>query len=237
MHASAFRGLATRAIRETDMRLIGGATSLLARILARRAWLRLRGELAVAYRQYRASGRGRLPPLLVTTLLAAEDPRFRVHRGIDLLGFVRAIWKLRLRRTLLRGGTLESRLVRVFTARWQREPGLRDAVRAIVLSGLVETVVPKPEIPAVYLTFASFGWQMEGALQACRRLGFDPGALTPLQAASIVARLRYPEPEVVSFRRARRIAVRAQHVLRLAMRQIPPPAPAVEEAVQVPVSR
>ena len=48
-----------------------------------------------------------------------------------------------------------------------------------------------------------------------RKLGFDLRRLTPLQSASVVARLRYPEPEVMSFKRAHRIAVRAQQILQL----------------------
>ncbi len=199
------------------MRLIGSVASVLATLVAGRVWRGLRLHLATAYGRYCASVRSRLPASLVGTLIAAEDPRFHRHRGIDPIGFVRAIWRLRLARTLLRGGTIEHRLVRLLAARYA--PGRVGTVRTILLAALVDTVVPKAEIPGLYLSVAHFGWEMDGVQQACRRLGFDLARLTPLQTAAIVARLRYPEPEVVSFKRAHRIAVRAQHVLRIAARQ------------------
>ena len=108
--------------------------------------------------------------------------------------------RLRLRRTLARGGTLELRLVRILLG--PRGQGVVGTLRAIGLASLVETVVAKPHIPGVYLTVAYFGWEMDGIVQACRKLGFDLRRLTPLQSASVVARLRYPEPEVMSFKRA-----------------------------------
>jgi penicillin-binding protein 1A len=193
---------------------------LVASVLVRRAWAGVRSDLALALARYRASIRPRLPPMLVSTLVVAEDPRFFRHGGVDPLGLVLALWKMRLRRTLIRGGTLELRLVRILLGRGARGPA--GIVRAILLSALVHRVVPKAEVPGVYLSVAYFGTQMDGVLQACRRLGFDLPHLTPLQAAAIVARLRYPEPDAVSFRRARRIAVRAQHVLRLAARHTGP---------------
>ena len=198
------------------MRTLGFVAACLTRLFARRTWGRLRGDLASAQAKYGACVRGRLPGPVVAMLVAAEDPRFDRHRGVDPVGFVRAMVRLRLRRTLARGGTLELRLVRILLG--PRGQGVVGTLRAIGLASLVETVVAKPHIPGVYLTVAYFGWEMDGIVQACRKLGFDLRRLTPLQSASVVARLRYPEPEVMSFKRAHRIAVRAQHVLRLAGR-------------------
>jgi penicillin-binding protein 1A len=196
------------------MRTVGGLAAMAARILLGRTWAGLRSDLVSAYLKFNATVRGRLPPSMVATLVAAEDPRFDRHRGIDPIGFLRAIWRLRLGHALARGGTLEHRLVRILLG--PRGRGTAGTMRALALAALVETVIPKVHIPGVYLTVAYFGWGMDGIHQACRRLGFDLRRLTPLQAASIVARLRYPEPEVMSFKRAHRIAVRAQRVLRLA---------------------
>jgi penicillin-binding protein 1C len=196
------------------MRVVGTVCGLVARVVARRAWRRLRGDLAAAYARYCAWVRPQLGAAIVATLVAAEDRRFRRHAGIDAGRLLRALWRGRLRRALSRGTTLEHRLVRIML----RQDGQTFAglVRSVLLATLVGRVVPKDEVPGVYLTVASFGAGMEGIQRACRRLGFELARLTPLQTAAVLARLRYPEPPVVTPRRAQQIADRAERLLALA---------------------
>lgn len=196
------------------MRLVGTVGGLAARVVARRAWRRLRGDLAAAHARYGVWVRPRLAQTIIATLIAAEDPRFRRHAGIDGGRLARALWRGRLRRALTRGTTLEHRLVRIMLR--QEGQTFAGLVRSVLLAALVGRVVPKDEVPGVYLTVASFGAGMEGIQRACRRLGFELTRLTPLQTAAVLARLRYPEPPVLTPRRAQQIADRAERLLALA---------------------
>ena len=85
----------------------------------------------------------------------------------------------------------------------------------ILLASLVGRVIPKADVAGVYLFVAYFGWRMNGIREACSRLGFNVATVTPLQAVSVVARLRYPEQPTMSDERALQIATRARRILRL----------------------
>jgi penicillin-binding protein 1A len=196
------------------MHAVGRVGAFVALVVARRQWREIRGDLAAAHGRYATWVRPRLSPVTVAALVAAEDPRFHRHGGIDAVRLGRALWRGGLRRALERGTTLEHRLVRIVAGRGDRR--LTSLARSMLLAGLVRRVVPKADVPGVYLTVASFGAGMDGIQRACRRLGFELGGLTPLQTASVLARLRYPEPPILSPRRARRIAARAERVLALA---------------------
>jgi penicillin-binding protein 1A len=196
------------------MHAVGRVGALVGLVVARRQWREIRGDLAAAHGRYTTWVRPRLSPVTVAALVAAEDPRFHRHGGIDAARLGRALWRGGLRRALERGTTLEHRLVRILAGRGDRR--LTSLARSVLLAGLVRRVVPKDDVPGVYLTVASFGAGMDGIQRACRRLGFELGGLTLLQTASVLARLRYPEPPILSPRRARRIAARAERVLELA---------------------
>ena len=88
-------------------------------------------------------------------------------------------------------------------------------MREILLASLVGRVIPKADVAGAYLFVAFFGWRMNGIREACSRLGFNVASLTPLQAAAVVARLRYPEQPTMSDDRAHQIAMRARRILRL----------------------
>lgn len=193
------------------MRLFGKAISGIAKLILGHAWRNLARDLGLVYARYCVSVRSQIPAILVTTLIAAEDHRFYRHYGVDPIAIARAIWRLTVRRTWDGGSTIEQQLVRTVTGRYERR--LRRKVREVLLASLVRRLIPKSEIPGVYLCVAYFGWRMNGIQAACRRLGFELIKITPHQAASIVARLKYPEPKFPSSERAQQIFVRRRHIL------------------------
>lgn len=189
---------------------------LIARALLRRQWATL---LRAAERELYAldSQSSYLPSLHAQCLLiSAEDHRHVKHPGYDWIAICRAIWR-RLSGTAKEGAsTIEQQIVRVLTGRF--EPTLRRKISEVLLASLFAQHIPKRQHPALYLWLGYYGWRMNGYLQACRRLGFDPRSLSLEEAAEIVARLKYPEPQIASARRARQIAVRVGHLRKLYVR-------------------
>lgn len=193
--------------------MFGRCVSVVAALTVASAFRRLRTDLVSVYSAYRASLRSRLPDVLVATLVAAEDRGFPRHAGVELVPSLWMLSRLAAARRPGRRASLEQRLVRILTGRPPRRIGA--GVREILLASLVGRVIPKADVAGVYLFVAYFGWRMNGIREACTRLGFKVATLTPLQAASVVARLRYPEQPTMSDERARHIAMRARRILRL----------------------
>lgn len=129
---------------------------------------------------------------LIRALIAAEDRRFLVHRGIDLKGLVRA-FVMFLRTGEIQGGsTVTQQLVRVLTADYRFS--FQRKFKEMCLACVLDKRVSKHEQARLYLQCAYFGWQMNGLNQVTVRLGLS-GDLTEVSAATIVARLRYPQPK------------------------------------------
>jgi len=96
--------------------------------------------------------------------------------------------------------------VRTLSKRYERT--IRRKIREILLASLVELQVPKVDIAGLYLSISYFGSRMNGIEQAASRTGLTMKVLTPRQAASLVARLKYPEREDAKEMRLRQIYVR-----------------------------
>jgi membrane carboxypeptidase/penicillin-binding protein PbpC len=186
--------------------------SLTALLLLRDEWNVLRITLQQVYDFHQRDVVGRPSLLAQQLLISGEDHRFFSHCGIDPFAIGRAIL-----RTLLghREGasTIEMQLVRVLTGRY--EVSARRKFREMALATLLTRVVPKAALPAIYLRVGYFGWRMIGLTAICHRRQIDARFLPPLTAAELVARLKYPEAQRLSFYRKYLIERRARHLLRL----------------------
>lgn len=109
--------------------------------------------------------------------------------------------------------TIEMQLVRVLTGRF--ELTLARKIREAALATLVASSMPKSEILALYLQVAYYGTEMTSYLGACSKLGYHPQYLGLAEAASVVARLKYPQPAQRSDKALLRIRGRTAHLLRL----------------------
>jgi membrane peptidoglycan carboxypeptidase len=195
------------------MVLLNRLLALAARLMLKRDWMILSQDLRFAYKHNYSPMKPYIPPTLITALLVAEDHRYYRHRGLDLIALLRVFLHGIRRREWHGASTIEQQLVRTVTCRYERS--VRRKLREILLASLVETAIPKSEIPGLYLCIAYFGWQMNGLWQACDRLGIDLPGMTGRQSCAIVARLKYPEPKTAPTHRAQQIHLRTEYILRM----------------------
>jgi membrane peptidoglycan carboxypeptidase len=159
------------------------------------------------------------PPLIVQCLLVSgEDHRHGVHPGFDSRAICRALVRRVISNRREGASTIEQQIVRVITNRFERT--LRRKMREVFLASLVASHFPKEQIPSVYLLIGYYGWHMNNYRQACRRLSLNPSSLSLDGASEIVARLKYPEPQVTPVSRSGQITLRKQHLKRLYSRHI-----------------
>jgi penicillin-binding protein 1A len=189
---------------------------MLGRILNRLAKLLMAHEVASLHRSLRQAWRlnkqaaTSVPSGLLQALVAGEDRRFFRHSGLDTIAVVRAAWQFAAYRRIQGASTIEQQLVRTLTGRYERS--LRRKAREMLLATCVGDDLDKPQIALTYLLVAHYGWGMMGVVQACRRLGYDPSTLSRNQAASLVARLKYPQPQGSNPVWEQRVARRARHI-------------------------
>ena len=69
-------------------------------------------------------------------------------------------------------------------------------------------------ILSLYLSAAYFGWNMHGIGQACKVLKLNLNTLTLEESASLIARLKYPEPKNISEQRNNQIKNRTKYILK-----------------------
>lgn len=176
-------------------------------------WDRLRKEV----QRLDAEVRTGIKPIPTTQmcelLVAGEDCRFGFHPGVDLIGLVRAMWKTVFFHERQGGSTIAMQLVRTISGRYEKT--LRRKLREIVLSLLLTYHFGRERLPLCYLYIAYYGWRMNNFAQACARLGIKPDTIDEMEAARLVARLKYPEPSQYRAERIRKIERRAGHLVAL----------------------
>jgi membrane peptidoglycan carboxypeptidase len=129
-----------------------------------------------------------LPSHVAQAVLAAMDPRFFAHRGVDPSGFARATWaNLSSGRVAAGGATLTQQLAATLSPaserRWMHE--LEDLAFALWL----ETRLTKHQVLELYLNTADFGAGAIG-IQAAAQRTFDKSApALTLGEAAILAGL------------------------------------------------
>lgn len=111
------------------------------------------------------------------------------------------------------GSTIAQQLARIATGRFERS--LLRKFREIRLAVRITKEFSRSHLPAIYLVVAYYGWRMNGLQQAYRRLEYSPESLSAIQAAGLIARLKYPEPRRSPTRREQQIARRTRHILGL----------------------
>jgi penicillin-binding protein 1C len=147
-----------------------------------------------------ADGRWRLPvrtadidPHLVAMLLAYEDRRFAVHRGIDYAALSRAAWQWASHGRVVSGGsTLTMQVARLLEPREERT--LAAKLRQLVRAHEIETQFNKSTILDFYFTLAPYGGNIEGIRAASLAyFGKEPKRLSNAEAALLVALPQAPE--------------------------------------------
>ncbi len=153
-----------------------------------------------------------ISPTLVALLIAAEDHRFGSHPGVDPISLCRAVWRTLVCRRREGGSTIAMQLVRVITGHYDRTIGRK--IVEIYLAVRLTKLVRKTDIPKLYLSIAYFGWRMNGLKQASMRLNINPASISLIDAASIIARIKYPEPKRIDRNRLAKISGRAKYIIK-----------------------
>lgn len=147
--------------------------------------------------------------VLVRALVAAEDRRFFVHPGVDTKGLSRAISLLIRKQRIQGASTITQQLVRVLTNDYRFS--LQRKLKEMCLACVLDRQISKKDQAVLYLNVAYYGWRMNGVMQVMRKLNL----VTPIStfsAASIVSRLRYPEPRDPSVLYLQKLDRRARYV-------------------------
>ncbi|MDV4144578.1 MULTISPECIES: monofunctional biosynthetic peptidoglycan transglycosylase [Shimia] len=127
-------------------------------------------------------------PVLLRSVVAAEDANFCLHWGFD----VQAI-KAALAEGSGRGASTLSQQTVKNVYLWQGRSWLRKALEALI-TPLVEIAWTKKRILEVYVNVAEFDEGVFGIEAAARHhFGVGPDALTPVQAARLAAVLPSPK--------------------------------------------
>jgi membrane carboxypeptidase/penicillin-binding protein PbpC len=153
-----------------------------------------------------------ISPTLVALLIAAEDHRFGSHPGVDPISLCRAMWRTLVCGKREGGSTIAMQLVRVITGRYEKTIGRK--LTEIFFAVRLTRLVCKSDIPKLYLSVAYFGWRMNGLKQAATRLRINPASVSVLDAANIIARLKYPQPRRLDENRLTKISVRAKYIIK-----------------------
>ena len=136
-----------------------------------------------------------MAPVLVDTVIAAEDKRFRDHGGIDWLAVASAA-KARFSGERSRGASTISMQVAAFLAPGLAAPGARgwfDKIRQMRAARALESRWSKNEILEAYLNLAGFRGEAQGIGAAALGLfGKTPATLTADEARLVAALL--PDP-------------------------------------------
>lgn len=149
---------------------------------------------------------------LLRLLIAGEDHRFKYHRGVDFIALIRALWKTLVLKQREGGSTIAMQLVRVLTGKYEKT--LSRKIEEMFLAYKLTKHISQKEILSLYLSIAYFGWNMQGVKQACRSLMLDMNDLGIEDSASLIARLKYPEPKHSSVHRSKQIDKRSKYILK-----------------------
>lgn len=153
-------------------------------------------------------GRDEISPHLRRAVLAAEDDRFYLHHGFDLIEIESALERARRGRRLRGASTITQQVAKNLFL-WEGRSYVRKGYEAY-LTLVLELCLSKDRILDLYLNLAEWGDGVFGAEMAARtHFGKSARRLTPEEAARLAAvlpsPLRWSPHGGVATRRAERI--------------------------------
>jgi monofunctional biosynthetic peptidoglycan transglycosylase len=160
-------------------------------VMLRRALQRAAAGQTPAYPRRDVVTRSEISPSLRRAVLAAEDDRFYLHWGLDLVEIGKAIDRAE-RGGRLRGASTITQQVAKNLFLWEGRSFARKGLEAY-LTLVLEVTLPKDRILDLYLNLAEWGDGVFGAEMAARHhFGVPARALTAEQAARLAAVLPSP---------------------------------------------
>lgn len=152
--------------------------------------------------------------ILSKLLISGEDHRFLYHIGFDIIAILRALKNRFFFNKIEGASTIEQQLVRVLTNDYEKN--LRRKTQEILLATTLTSVVPIKDLPLIYLNIAYYGTGMNNLSQAIQKLGIrNIDHISLDDAAEIVSRIKYPEPQNINTKRINQIRLRKIHLISL----------------------
>ena len=175
-----------------------------------------------------------ISPHLVRATLAAEDQRFRSHRGVDPVAVARACRQnLRARRVVSGASTLTMQVV-------QQADGVPPTLRGKFYETLqairLDARLSKNEILWAYLNTAPYGLNLRGCEAAARRYFGKPAAELTLAEAALLAGLPKAPTSLMPIEHPEKARVRRDYVLRRMLEEGFIEQPAYEQALATEVA-
>lgn len=160
-------------------------------VMLRRTLQRAADEKAPAYPRRDIVKRAEIAPALRRAVLAAEDDRFYLHWGLDLVEIGKALDRAEAGGRLRGASTITQQVAKnIFL--WEGRSFVRKGLEAY-LTLVLELTLPKDRILDLYLNLAEWGDGIFGAEMAARRhFGVPARALSNEQAARLAAILPSP---------------------------------------------
>lgn len=150
---------------------------------------------------------------LIIFLIIGEDRRFYKHKGFDFIAIIRAIKNRILYSKKEGASTIEQQLVRVLTNQYKKT--LRRKIKEIILATKLKKLLSKKEIALLYLKLAYFGTEKQGLKNTLNSFNLRlEDKLSDEICATIVARLKYPEPKSYSNSKDELIKKRTKYILK-----------------------
>lgn len=188
--------------------------SFIGRRIYRKEYLLLKEKLLNEKKRIQGQQLSTHDKTLEKLLISGEDHRFRYHLGFDIIAILRAVKNRLLHDKIEGASTIEQQLVRVLTNDFDKT--FKRKVKEIFLSTTLSRLVPRKDIPTIYLHVAYYGTGMNGLDQVFKKLDIDNSQVISTElCAEIIARIKYPEPTNNNLRRLSQIEMRKNHLLAL----------------------
>lgn len=149
---------------------------------------------------------------LIEFLVVAEDHRFFNHPGVDVFAICRAILKNLFLHKREGASTIEQQLVRVLTSDYRRS--VTRKLKEMYLALHLKRYSNKEIIAASYLDIAYYGTDYQNLKSILQK--YSVGLTENLSdevCADVVARLKYPEPRIMTDERATQINRRKRYII------------------------
>lgn len=181
--------------------------SFIGRRIYRKEYLLLKEKLLNEQKRIQGQQLTTYDKTLEKLLISGEDHRFRYHLGFDVIAILRAVKNRLLHDKIEGASTIEQQLVRVLTNDFDKT--FKRKVKEIFLSTTLSRLVPRRDIPTIYLHVAYYGTGMNGLDQVFKKLDIDNSQVISTElCAEIIARIKYPEPLSNNLRRLSQIEMR-----------------------------
>lgn len=198
---------------DSTMKNLARVIAWLSERLLRDEWSKLALKLKKQYIALLLEFDNQPSQTLQSLLISGEDHRFFSHGGIDVIAVCRALWRTFVMGKREGASTIEMQIVRVLTGRFENT--IQRKIKEMALATLLARVVPKSALPSIYLRIGYYGWRMDSLRAACQRLCVDSSSIATEDVASLVARIKYPQPRNITDAWTRKIERRTRHLLAL----------------------